>query len=340
MKKYFLLLTTLLVFACDSDEDKAGRFFIKGNEALNNSQLEQAVRFYSEALAIKPDYKEALNNRGVALYQDGRYTEAIIDYSNILVQVDTGYADALRNRANAYLADGQYEKALGDLAKLEYKLPDSAYVYFTKGLAYHEMKDHTQSIASFNQALEKGSDSTEVYINIANSMFMMGDFESAINRLNEAKEINADEPNIYNTLALIESYRPEPDFDLALDLVNQALKLDYNNPYFLSNRAFIYLNQSRLEEAEKDIRISIIGASDNAWAYRNRGMLFYFKEDYEAAIRNFELAADIDVNVPRMYAYWALSLQALGMKSEACDVVSNSPEDLSTFASFKSLDCQ
>lgn len=340
MKKYLLLLTLFLVFSCDSDEDKAGRFFIKGNEALNNGQFEKAVKFYSEALAIKPNYKEALNNRGVALYQDARYTEAIIDYSNILVQVDTGYADALRNRANAYLAAGQYEKALKDISRLEQKQPDSAYVYFTRGIVYHEMKDHAGSIKAFNEALAKGSDSTEVYINIANSMFMMGDYESAINRLNQAKEINDEEPNIYNTMALVESYRPEPNFDLALDLVNQALKLDYNNPYFLSNRAFIYLNQSKLEEAEKDIRISIIGASGNAWAYRNRGILFYFQEDYEAAIRNFEIAADIDNEVPRMYAYWALSLEEVGMEEKACEVIANSPEDLKSFASLSSLSCQ
>ena len=339
MKKLLFIPILIFLFSCDSDQDKAGRFFIKGNEALNNGQFDQAVRFYSEALAIAPNYKEALNNRGVAYYRDGRYTEAIIDYSNILVQLDTTYSDAIRNRANAYLADGKFQKALDDLNRLQRIYPDSSYVYFTKGLAHHELKAYEESIDDFKQALIKGEDSTEVYINMANSLFMMGDYDAAIERLNAAMTINYSEPNIYNTLALIESYKPQPDFGLALDLVNRALKLEANNPYFLSNRAFIYLNQNKLDEAESDIRISIIGAPKNAWAYRNRGILFYFKEDFEAAVRNFELAEGYEKGVPRMYSYWALSLQALQRSSAACEVISRSPEELDFSGTLKSLNC-
>lgn len=317
MRKFLLLLAVVFVFSCDSDEDKAGRFFIKGNEALNNSQFDQAIRFYSEALAIKPNYKEALNNRGVALYQDGRYTEAIIDYSNILVQIDTAYTDAIRNRANAYLADGRYDKALSDLARLEKIYPDSAYVHFTKGIALHESGEFAKAIEAFELSMEKDPNDAEALVNAANSYFMLKQIEKAEELLNQAEGLDATEPNIYNTRGMIAMEMEE--LTEAQKWFDQALKMDPGNPYYFNNRGFLNLRMNNLEAANEDIRRAIIGAPENAWAYRNRGILFFKQERYDDALRNFEQAAKLNSKIPLLHYYWAKTLSMQDKKVEACD---------------------
>ena len=83
MKKVILLSLIFLICACDSDQNKAGRFFIKGNESLNKGDYNEAVRLYSEAIAKNDKYTEAYNNRGVAYYRDRKFIEAINDYSTI-----------------------------------------------------------------------------------------------------------------------------------------------------------------------------------------------------------------------------------------------------------------
>lgn len=338
MRKFFLPLVVFFVFSCDSDQDKAGRFFIKGNDALNNGQYEQAIRFYSEALAIVPKYKEALNNRGVAYYQDGRYTEAIIDYSNILVQIDMGYADALRNRANAYIADGKYDKALSDLASLEEQFPDSAYVHFTKGIAFHESKEYPKAVEAFEKSFALDSNDAEALVNAANSYFYMKQFDKANELLNRAEAIDATEPNIYNTKGLIAM--EVGDLDEAHEWFNQALKMDPGNPYYHNNRGFLNLEIDNLDEAAEDIRRAIIGAPQNGWAYRNRGILFLKRERYEDAIRNFEMAFKLDEQIPFLYYYWARTLAVQGLNAEACEKVSSESETADDIESFKRQVCR
>ena len=339
MKRFILLSTLFVLFACDSDQDKAGRFFLKGNEAMNKGEHQEAIRLYSEAIAKDAQYKEAWNNRGVANYRAKRYVEAINDYTQVLLQIDPEFVDARRNRVNAYLDAGRFDKAMEDLGELENFYPDSAFVDFTRGLVYHEMKEFESSIASFEDARLKSDKDAEILINIANGYFMLKDMETAIYLLQEAISQNAEEPNIYNTLALIEISKAKPDYAVALQNVNKALKLESNNPFFFNNRAFIYLMTDELMKAQNDLRLAIMGAPENAWAYRNRGILLYKREDYAAAIRNFQLAEDYDAKVPLMHRYWAQALLAQGKESEACEVAKRAVDNLSQVEGLKNLPC-
>ena len=294
---------------------------------------------YTEAIGKDDQFKEAWNNRGVANYKAKRYVEAINDYTQVLLQIDPDFVDARRNRVNAYLDAGRYSKAMEDLDVLEELYPDSAFVEFTRGLVYHEMKDFESSIAAFEDARSKSSDDAEILINIANGYFMLKDMNRAMSFLEEAMSMDAEEPNIYNTLALIEISKEQPNYEIALQHVNQALKLESNNPFFFNNRAFIYLMTDELMKAQEDLRLAIMGAPENAWAYRNRGILLYKREDYAAAIRNFQLSEDYDARVPLTHKYWVLALMAQGKEIEACQVAKRSINDLSEVPDIKPLTC-
>ncbi len=319
MKKLLILPLILLIWSCDSEQDKAERFFLKGNEALTNGQYREAIRFYNEALALKSDYIVAYNNRGVAYYQDGKYPEAINNYSTILVQYDTLFPDALRNRANAYLADGRYERAISDLGELEEVYPDSAFIPFTKGIAFHEAKQYDEAISSFKLARNLDDDNAEILVNAANSYFMKGELQKANELLAEAELMDASEPNIYNTKGLIAM--EQEDWTLAKTNFDLALKMDPGNPYYYNNRGFLNLQLDSLDAGYNDIRRAIIGDPNNAWAYRNRGILFYKQGRTEDALRNFELAQSMDERIPLLYYYWALTLISNNDNARACELI-------------------
>lgn len=312
-------MLVVLFLSCDSDENKAGRFLIKGNEALGKGDYNEAVRLYSEAIAKNDQYVEAYNNRGVANYKDGKYIEAIIDYTQILIQINPDFTEARRNRVNAYLDAGRYEKALEDLVELERVFPDSAFVDFSRGLVYHEMKEFNLSIAAFEKSYKKDNSNPETLVNVANGYYMIRDFDKAKETLQLAIGLDATEPNSYNTMALIAT--EEKNYPLALNQVEEALSLDGANPFFLNNRGYIHLLMNNLESAEKDIRRAIIGAPENPWAYRNRGILFFMQDRFTDAVRNFQQAAKYDENIPRLNFYWASALNELGRNEEACERV-------------------
>ena len=60
-------------------------------------RLDEALASYDRALGIKPDYAEALYNRGNALSDLKRLDEALASYDRALV-IKPDYAEALNNR--------------------------------------------------------------------------------------------------------------------------------------------------------------------------------------------------------------------------------------------------
>jgi tetratricopeptide (TPR) repeat protein len=319
----FLLL---LLFGCDSDLDKAGRFFLMGNEELNSQNYKEAIRLYTEAIAKNPQFKEAYNNRGVAYYKTLRYAEAVNDYTYAILQVDPEYNDAYRNRFEASLASGNFNRALDDAVFLRKNFSDSAYTYFYEGLALTELKRFDEAISQFNKSYELDNENVEAIVNQANAYYMSDRFEEAKVLLQKAIGMDASEPNIYNTLSLIATQ--ENQFEQALEFANEAIALDRLNAYFNNNRGFIYLNLGDLEKAEADINLGIKADPRNPWAYRNKA-IFYFKSgNYESALRNIEQAALYDDSIPLLHYYWASILIKLGRTTEACEKLNSveSPE--------------
>ena len=313
----------LLICACESDEDKAGRFFLMGNNALNEGNFGEAVRLYTEAIGKSPKMVDAWNNRGVAYYKDKKYVLAINDYTHAIKQIDAYYMEAWRNRLDARYAAGLYGEAMADVDFLSDAYPDSAWVHFKAGLVLVGMKDYRRAVNAFRMSVNLDSGNVEALINYANAYYLYGTtrggvyFNQAEDNLVLAEALDPSQPNIYNTRALMNIYTKT--YDEALVQVNKAIALDRNNPYFNNNRGFIYLMTDELDKAEQDINLAIKGDPQNAWAYRNRGILFSMKDDPEAAARNFKQAALYDDSIPLLNYYWGAALLKLGNTTEGCE---------------------
>lgn len=316
MKHGILSLFILLLFACESDEDKAGRFFLMGNNSLAEGNFKEAARLYTEALQKNPKMKEAFNNRGVAYFKDKKYTEAIVDYTKAIKEVDAYYFDAWRNRSDAHYAAGMHDEALKDLLFLGEAYPDSAWVDFKAGLNLVAKKDYKRAINAFDKSLDKDSLNVEAIVNKASAYYLFGYYDRAREFLNEAEKLDPSEANIFNTRALIATDTEK--YDEALMHVNKALALDINNPYFNNNRGYIHLLTGNLERAEKDINLGIKGDPQNPWAYRNKGIFYFMNDKFDAALRNFEQAGLYDGSIPKLNYYWGATLIKLNKSDEAC----------------------
>lgn len=56
----------------------------KGTENLRNSNFENALSFFEQALLLKPDDPDLWNNKGIVLRSLGRYDEASDCYNKSL----------------------------------------------------------------------------------------------------------------------------------------------------------------------------------------------------------------------------------------------------------------
>ncbi len=71
---------------------------------------------FERAVAVQPDYAEALNNRGNALFELGRHEDALASYDQALA-LQPDYADALVNRGQCLVKLGSRDEALASFER-------------------------------------------------------------------------------------------------------------------------------------------------------------------------------------------------------------------------------
>lgn len=82
---------------------KAKELMEKGDEKNARRFFEKAAKKYAEAIDLRPDFPEALNNLGYSLRITGRYEEALKHYDRA-IELDSLFVQAHEYRARAYLA--------------------------------------------------------------------------------------------------------------------------------------------------------------------------------------------------------------------------------------------
>ena len=108
--------------AVQEEELTAQQWFERG---LAAAAIDEQLRFYSEAIRLKPDYAAAFNNRGIARSAKGDVRGELRDY-NEAIRLKPDYADAFINRGIARGAKGDLEGAVQDYNEAIRLKPDPA----------------------------------------------------------------------------------------------------------------------------------------------------------------------------------------------------------------------
>ena len=152
---------------------------------------EKAIKHYSRALELKPDYVDAYNARGVVYAMRGKIDHALKDFS-MVIKLKPDYFAAYLNRGGVHRNDGRYEQALKDFDKV-IELQPSVYVgYSNRGEVYHLKGDFDRAIADYNRAIQLKPDYAEVYNNRGIAYVNKGDFDRAIVDYTEAIALKPD----------------------------------------------------------------------------------------------------------------------------------------------------
>lgn len=94
----------------------AKAFYEKATLFHKRGRLQDAKRFYQEALRLDPGYVDALNNLGVIYIRDKEYTAAQRSFERA-VRLRPGYVDAHYNLACLYAIKGDVTQSLTHLKK-------------------------------------------------------------------------------------------------------------------------------------------------------------------------------------------------------------------------------
>ncbi|MCH7411184.1 tetratricopeptide repeat protein [Belliella sp. DSM 111904] len=297
----WIIIPAILWLGCASQEDKKGRFFLKGNEKLKENDLKGASEFYTEALKIDPDFADALLNRGIVYSRLNNLDAAIADFSNIITIGSPIDSTAYFQRGLTYLDNGENYKALSDAENLLKISPESWKSYFLLGLAKERLKDYKAALEAFEQGLAFNPNNPDLMVNMATIHYYQKDYINAIRLLESAENSNPREANIYNLRSMI-AFEKEA-YEEALDWVEKAIEMNPRMSFFHNNRGLYFLYLDELEKAIADINYSIKQTPKNPYAWRNKGIYYYLKGDKTSAIKYLEDAKNHDPNMDLVDEY-------------------------------------
>ena len=179
------------------------RFFDLGLELEQQGKFEAALASYDRALAAKPDFVEALNNRGVVLEAMNRLEEAIASYNRVLA-LNPDLVTAIRNRGNVLSALGRTDEALADYDRALALDPDDADTCNGCGDVLKKLHRIREAEQMFRRAILLNADYAEAHCNLGSVLIDLGKPDQA-------------EAVLRRAIAL------RPDFAIALHNLGTAL---------------------------------------------------------------------------------------------------------------------
>lgn len=178
---------------------------------------------WNDTVQKSPHKASPYNGRGMAYFNQGRFTQALSDY-NKAIEINPTYGEAYYNRGNTYSQQGNFTQALLDYNKAIEINPDSK-GYVNLKITYIEQ--------NFTQAVEMNPANADVYINRGIIYGDQGDFTQAISDCNKAIEIDPKNGKAYYTRA-VTNYQLK-EYGKTWSDVHKSEELGYAvNPDFIS----------------------------------------------------------------------------------------------------------
>jgi tetratricopeptide (TPR) repeat protein len=115
----------------------AQQWFERGYAA---SDHDEEIRFFTEAIRLKPDYALAFYNRAVARGEKGDIDGEIADYDEA-IRLDPEDAEARNNRGAARFGKGDLQGAIEDYNEAIRLRPNYAAAFYNRGNARREKGD-------------------------------------------------------------------------------------------------------------------------------------------------------------------------------------------------------
>lgn len=157
-----------------------------------SGRLKKALAGFDEAVALEPDYADAVFDRGFTWFNLGEYDKAIADYTRAL-ELNPADAAALDYRGNARAAKGDYAGAFGDFSRALELLPGYSVVYYDMGQAYARTGNSAAAVNCFRRylALQPSPDGHMIawaWYSIACVLALEGRSDEALDSLEKALE--------------------------------------------------------------------------------------------------------------------------------------------------------
>ncbi len=226
--------------------DYADALYNRGNVLFALVRPEEAVASFEAALRLEPRLVDAWNNLGLALFVQQKYPEAIATYDRALA-LDPAHLQALHNRASALAGLESYDEALTACDKVLSLAPDHVDTLNTRGIVLGKLKRHQEALDSYDRALALAPDRIDIEANRGTTLIELDRLEDAVASFETVFASNPD-----HVIALINCANALVRINRAAEALakyDRALELNPGNSGAISGGGVALTILDRLDEA-------------------------------------------------------------------------------------------
>jgi tetratricopeptide (TPR) repeat protein len=275
---------------------------------------EDAIRHYSEALRIKPDYAEVHNNMCTALFSQDRIQEAFTHCTAALL-IKPGYAEAHSNLGMVLASLGRPGEAISHYSEALRIKPDYAEVHNNMCTVLNKQGRIQEAFSHCTAALRIKPGYADAHSNLGVILARLGRLGEAINHYSEALRIKPDHANAHNNLG--DALSRQGKHKEAIHHFSEALRINPNfaKAHFGVGRTFQKLDQ--LDEAIDHFSRATQIQPDFYEAYYRLGNTLREQNKTDEAIRSFLRAIKIKPDYAAAQNNLGIALAMQGKFQEA-----------------------
>ncbi len=157
-------------------EREAVRLFSQGLEHHQKGELEDAARFYGQALILNQTFPDIYNNLGVALRALGKREASAACYQRTLA-LKPDHAGAYTNLGNVLRELGRLEVAAASHRKAVELTPEATDAHYNLGLSLLDLGETDDALQCFQKTLELNPDHPECHWDRSLSLLKKGELK-------------------------------------------------------------------------------------------------------------------------------------------------------------------
>ena len=201
---------------------------LHGASLAGNERHEQAIEFYSKAIALEPQNEEVYRNLSKSLIATQKFDEAI-KYLKKSITINNVNPDAYFNLGLAFSEKKLVETSIKNFKIALKQKSNFAECYYNLGNLYLTINKYEESIFNFKKAILINKNYFKAFNNLGTANINLENYDQAIYFLNEALKINSKYPEALSNLGV--AYLARKEIKIAIEYFNKALSID---PNFLS----------------------------------------------------------------------------------------------------------
>ncbi len=315
-----------------SQKERAQALILLGDLHLSRARLKQAEAAYNDALKLNAGSPEAQRGLADALFEAGRFSEALARYEAASHAAPSDVSTKL-GVVRAKLRLEQYEDAAKLLATLSQSHPENTRVLYWEGRAKEAIGDREAAAKAYERAVksdQEGAELVEAMIALTRLLGQAGKQDAAEQSILRALERFPKEPRVYRALGELAESRGR--YDEAILRFEEAQKLDPNNVGIRFQKGVALRKARRFEEAARELDAVESIEKDYPGLALERGNLFEAAGRSAEALKAYESALAQAPTDPDLMLRVGCGKAMAGFSKDAIELLTKVAEERPTSA--------